>query len=193
MEYFAISDTHFLHDNIIKYCDRPQDHNRIMIKNWIKNVRDDDIVFHLGDVACSVKNNKDKEHKLKEIFKILPGKKFLIKGNHDNFSDEFYYELGFEKIDYFCYIENYSMLLIHYPLRIGSHDKENTRNIIRNAMDFVKENNIKYIVHGHIHNYPDIDNYHFNVSVEALDYTPKRLCEIYETLEKRTQDNSVCF
>ena len=71
MEYFAISDTHFLHNNIIKYCNRPQDHNRIMIKNWIKNVRDDDIVFHLGDVACSVKNNKDKEHKLKEIFKKI--------------------------------------------------------------------------------------------------------------------------
>ena len=50
MKYYVISDTHFLHDNTIKYCNRPEDYNERIIENWRKVVSDEDTVIHLGDV-----------------------------------------------------------------------------------------------------------------------------------------------
>ena len=85
MKYFVISDTHFLHDNIIKYCNRPEDFNKLLIKNWKNAVTDEDTVLHLGDVACGFTGREDK---LKQIFDLLPGKKYLIRGNHDTRPDE---------------------------------------------------------------------------------------------------------
>ena len=57
---FIISDTHFNHQNIIKYCDRPfkdETHmNKVLIHNWNRVVGKNDVVIHLGDVALSSAN-----------------------------------------------------------------------------------------------------------------------------------------
>ena len=54
MIYF-IADTHFNHENIIKYCDRPlsnaKEMNEYIIQKWNSVVNEDDIVYHLGDVG----------------------------------------------------------------------------------------------------------------------------------------------
>ena len=65
MKHLIISDTHFLHKNIVQYCNRPTDFNKLIIKNWHKVVKPEDIVIHLGDVACGFTGN---EEKLKQIF-----------------------------------------------------------------------------------------------------------------------------
>lgn len=53
MTIWLTSDTHFGHTNIIKYCQRPFAHtdemDEALITAWNERVRDDDVVWHLGD------------------------------------------------------------------------------------------------------------------------------------------------
>ena len=75
------SDTHFGHENIIRFCNRPfsnvQEMNAELIRRWRDTVPEDGIVFHLGDFAlrCSRLWN--------DVLCALPGRKYLILGNHD--------------------------------------------------------------------------------------------------------------
>ncbi len=79
MRYF-IADTHFNHENIIKYCNRPfknsKEMNEYIISKWNSVVTKDDIVYHLGDVGFG------STEELKKLVSSLNGTKILIRGNH---------------------------------------------------------------------------------------------------------------
>ena len=91
MVYF-ISDTHFNHKNIIKYCNRPyksvEEMNKVLIENWNRVVKDADVIYHLGDFALY-----DEE----ELFNKLNGNIILIRGNHDRKSASYYEKIFKEK------------------------------------------------------------------------------------------------
>ncbi len=78
--YFT-SDTHFSHENIIKYCRRPfkgiEEHDSELIRRWNEKIPDDAIIYHLGDVGFGSSKYID------EILKQLHGKIYLVIGNHD--------------------------------------------------------------------------------------------------------------
>ena len=80
-KFYFTSDTHFNHENIIKYCKRPfssiDEHDEALIKNWNDVVPEDGIVFHLGDVGFGDPG------RINEILKQLNGKIYLVIGNHD--------------------------------------------------------------------------------------------------------------
>ena len=48
-------DTHFYHENILRFCSRPFDtigeHDEALINNWNSVVSKDDSVYHLGDLT----------------------------------------------------------------------------------------------------------------------------------------------
>ena len=75
------SDTHFGHDNIIKYCNRPfrdvREMNEELIRRWNETVPEDGVVFHLGDFGYG--GSKE----WADIHRRLNGKIYLILGNHD--------------------------------------------------------------------------------------------------------------
>ncbi|MFW6243233.1 MAG: metallophosphatase, partial [bacterium] len=77
---FHISDQHFFHSNIIKYCNRPfkdiNEMNYFMIEKWNEVVGINDIIYHHGDFCLGGKNNAS------SILSVLNGYKILIKGNH---------------------------------------------------------------------------------------------------------------
>ena len=81
MRTFFTADTHFFHQNIIKYCSRPFDHademNEVIIRNWNNVVTPQDEIYHLGDFAFCPPD------KAANIARRLNGKKYLIRGNHD--------------------------------------------------------------------------------------------------------------
>jgi predicted phosphodiesterase len=78
---FFTSDTHFYHDNIIRYCRRPfkdaAHMDEVLIQNWNDTVGSDDIVFHLGDFSYGG------SAEWVRVLNRLNGKIYLIVGNHD--------------------------------------------------------------------------------------------------------------
>lgn len=75
------SDTHFYHENIIHFCNRPfkdvAEMNETLIRNWNETVPEDGIVFHLGDFCLGGSQYWN------DILYRLNGKIYLILGNHD--------------------------------------------------------------------------------------------------------------
>lgn len=89
MKVFLISDTHFNHENIKTYCQRPDDFTEQIIKNWNRLVNCEDTIIHLGDVQIGKKSEW--------IVSSLPGRKILVRGNHDRAkSNVWWMEHGFD-------------------------------------------------------------------------------------------------
>lgn len=82
---FYIADMHIDHKNILSYDNRPffdmNDMLKAMIQNWNDRVTDDDNVYILGDMFW-------KNSSAVNVLHQLNGNKYLIKGNHDDISDE---------------------------------------------------------------------------------------------------------
>ena len=78
---FFTSDSHFHHENIIKYCRRPfknvEENDAELIRRWNEKVPEDGIVFHLGDVGFG------NPQTINEILNQLNGTIYLVIGNHD--------------------------------------------------------------------------------------------------------------
>ena len=79
------SDLHFGHRNVIKFCNRPFEDEKVMgkqlINNWNETVSKDDIVFVLGDTFWF-----NDSRSIKKILDQLNGTIYLIPGNHDDFA-----------------------------------------------------------------------------------------------------------
>ena len=111
---FYIADTHFGHNNILKYDNRPfmsvDEMDRVLIENWNNVVTPDDRVYILGDFSWYGKD------KTAEILDALNGIKILVVGNHDripaNLSGKFA-----AKYDYLEVNDNgKTVILSHYPM-----------------------------------------------------------------------------
>lgn len=145
---YFIADTHFGDERILRYENRPfksvDEMNSEIIKRWNECVQDEDTVYLLGDVGDEA------------FVKDLSGKKFLVKGNHDTKSNEFYRNSFFcEVYDLPVIFENF-WLLSHEPL-------------------YVCENMPYANIFGHVHKnpiYKDFSHQSFCVSVERINYTP---------------------
>jgi calcineurin-like phosphoesterase family protein len=74
---FLISDTHFKHDAIGRYCHRVEGWNELIIKMWNKWVKPTDAVVHLGDFGFGPSKVMAK------IRQKLAGRLIMVKGNHD--------------------------------------------------------------------------------------------------------------
>ncbi len=82
--YFT-SDSHFGHENIIKYCSRPfksvSEMDEELILRWNKMVPANGIVIHAGDFTF--KSRRD----ILEYRSRLNGTIYITPGNHDNYKE----------------------------------------------------------------------------------------------------------
>jgi len=167
-DIWVISDTHFHHENILKFTNKSgslirgakfsnvNEMDEFILDRWNSIVKAGDIVYHLGDVMMGPKE------KFMAFWPRLTGSKRLIVGNHDDI--KFLSSGGFfKKVLMWRMFPEYGLLLSHVPLHPhslyrGDRDDPET-TIITNC-------------HGHIHNNPSPPGPYFNASVENIDYTP---------------------
>lgn len=85
---FCTSDTHFFHDSLLgtnKFAPRPfnnvDEMNQTIIDNWNDKVGENDIVYHLGDIALYfTKPQRDAYQAILEVLLQLHGHLILVKG-----------------------------------------------------------------------------------------------------------------
>lgn len=170
-EKWFISDTHFFHNNIIGYCQRPfndvVDMNETMIRKWNNVVGKNDYVYHLGDVFIG---GNDKARS--ELLYALNGKLRLIVGNHDEalLMSPLLHK-RFDKAMYWKGFAEGNFTATHVP-----HNLDRLRDGVFN-------------VHGHIHNALEADDHYINVCVEHRNYTPVHMDQILLEIKNANNKN----
>ena len=131
---YYIADTHFGHENVIKFCNRPfssvEEMNEVMIQHWNKRVHGNDTVYILGDMFLRCEEAES-------ILKRLKGRKRIIVGNHDgSWMSKVPVREYFESVDMMLEtsVANYGATMCHYPMLSWKHQLRT------------------YMIHGHIHN-----------------------------------------
>lgn len=166
MSTWIIGDTHFFHEEIIRYESRPfisvDEMNHALVENWNSRVRDQDTVIILGDYSVGTLEQTE------NITRKLRGKKTLIIGNHDEFSTEEYMRIGFAEVYKHPIIYNEFIIMSHKPMYVSSN---------------MPYGNIYAHVHGN-EIYRDFTNKTFCASVErkALNYSPINLEDAIEKM-----------
>lgn len=149
---FGCSDTHFGHENIRLYENRPfisSEHmDQCMINSWNSCVGKNDNVIHFGDFAFG---NRDY---VRSITSQLNGHIYLMLGNHDRGrTNSWWKSAGIKEV--------YNFPIIYRDWFIFSHEY-----VYLNA-------NMPYAnFHGHTHGVSMDSPQYFNCCVEKHNYTP---------------------
>lgn len=135
MALYALSDLHLAFN-----CEKPMDifgdkwinHHEKIKENWIKEVKESDTVLIAGDISWSMRM----EHGIEDLKFIenLPGKKILVRGNHDywwtsiNKLNSMFVNMKFVQNNYFVY-EDYAICgsrgwVLKNSAKFDSHDKK---------------------------------------------------------------------
>lgn len=164
MEEFVVGDTHFGQQNILTFTDysgnliRPfkslEEMHEYIINGWNSVVGPNDLVIHVGDVAFS-------GQAYDKIMPQLHGVKYLVRGNHDTFS-EGRYRRHFKRV-LGAYVRD-KYIFTHVPIH----------------PDCVAR--FKGNVHGHLHSNLISDNRYFNACLEVNDFKPVSFTHIKEVL-----------
>ena len=163
---FVVSDLHFDHENIIRFCNRPfrsaREMNRALVDNWNGVVGDGDMVYYLGDLTYG-RGRRPIDFWLSK----LNGEIRFIRGNHDT---DIITKAEVVKDRLPIRYRGHNFLLMHDPYRPSHYDG--------------------WIIHGDKHNnspekYPHINNKNktINVCAELTGYTPMNLDEIVSKIE----------
>lgn len=121
---WLIADTHFFHRTMNIKCGWPENFEYTIIKKCSHLVMSQDTLFHLGDVIFYQMG------KLKHLLDKIPGKKILLRGNHDKKSNCWYTRNGFSFVA--DQIVLGSTILSHKPIQTFS-------------------DNVRLNIHGHCH------------------------------------------
>ena len=136
--------------------------NQGIIDNWNSVVKEDDIVFVLGDLGfCGIE-------KLRPLMSQLKGKIILIQGNHD--SDSVILTLHHEKI-----INNFDKIMS--ITIIGDEECPNQELTLCHfpMIDWYNKEKGSWMIHGHCHQLPGTPSYsavHYDVGVDKNNWTP---------------------
>ena len=163
MAVYIISDMHFDDKFILSYENRPFDTvdemNQTILENWNTTVKEEDVVYVLGDVGSETYISR------------LNGIKYLVKGNHDTKANEEYRKCGFKEVyDLPVILEDF-WILSHEPMYVNSNMP------YANLFGHVHANPI----------YRSVSPQSFCVSVERIGYKPVLLSEIKRQIQEEAR------
>ena len=176
---FFISDTHFGHEKCCTTFKRKdgsplrpfanaQEMDEEMVRRWNEVVREQDKVYHLGDVVIGKKHLGTMSR--------LNGSKRLVRGNHDIFKTREYIEAGFKEIYGVRVLED--MVLTHVPLHPASITERWGYNVHGHLHANVVENHRTVSDGFGYHQVSTPDPLYASVCVEQIDYRPIELSEL---------------
>ena len=167
---FFTSDTHFGHENAIRFDNRPfanaAEMDAELTRRWNAKVGTGDLVYVLGDMIWKSLNN-DAE----PLIKSLNGQIILIKGNHDRFINNAKAKKALAGIkDYDDIVFKKEKLTIKEAIKNGflpSFDGEPTEEeyeLAESRREFIEESQVKMIVNiyklKHNKEYSDLGDYY---------------------------------
>lgn len=180
MIYFT-SDWHFCHNRAFIYEPRGfssvEEMNETIIQNHNKIVKENDIIYCLGD--CMLNDNQ----KGMECINRLNGHKVIIRGNHcTNTRIELYKNLPNTEVkgwvDMLKY-NGYHFYLSHYPTITSNYDED--RPLKQTILN----------LHGHTHDrrkfYQDNPTM-YNVALDAHNNTPVSIDQIIEDIKAKRDE-----
>lgn len=181
---FYISDTHFGRDHplLLRGYATINEMTEALIENWNRKVKEDDIVYFVGDISDNSQND------VSSYLERLNGRKHLILGNQDRtiIEGENFEKLKpyFESIGYYKEImdEERIVVLCHYPM-----------------MDWYKRKRGSYMVYGHLHQSTNVpfwdyilhNDYMLNAGVDVNNLEPVTLDELIVRNKIFKEKNSV--
>ena len=166
------SDHHLFHNNIIKFTGRPFNNPSEFASVMTQNanvINDDDFVIFGGDITFGDTVST------RQWVKSIPGKKYLIMGNHEVDRKKKIREIekfGFVAFTDCLHLENTThpiSYITHYPL----------------FENFIPDN--VFNVHGHIHEKKMQGDKYINMCVEHTNYSPVKLIDM---LSKASKSNT---
>ncbi len=172
MRVFVISDTHFNHKKLIDWG-RPEDFETRILKSLSQHKGD--LLIHCGDF--SIGNDIENMKLFMEASKGFK-RKILIKGNHDNHSDNWYLERGFDFVCNVFYGEYFGKKIIfsHYPIY---------KDEINFSVYYPPDINIHGHLHGNGHRrneFLQIDNsFNYDIAPDIHDYKVLNLEDLLTT------------
>lgn len=168
---YVVSDTHFFDEHLLgvdQFAPRPfatvKEMNNAIITHWNQRVNEDDLVYHLGDIAVNyTKPPRVGDEQIYDVLKQLHGRLILIKGNHDRrdlfkFLANHNYEIDgqpkfeFHDVGKLIKYDHQQFYMTHYPMMMG---------IAPQILN----------LHGHIHHYmvPSANNVNVGVDAPEMD------------------------
>jgi calcineurin-like phosphoesterase family protein len=169
MKTFVISDTHFGHRNIIRYCNRPfhsvEEMNEILIHNWNSVVDPQDTVYHLGDFGLG---------DMTALRGRLQGQIHLIEGNHDSPRTWNSFDFVSRRRHRLLLVGGLRVLLIHMPIHDSAY-----------ASAAPAHCDYDVCLYGHVHDKQSGwisrgNRWYRNCGVEVLDYRPQPIAQVLE-------------
>lgn len=174
-EIWFTSDLHFGHNKDFIYFARGfssiKEHDETIVENWNKIIKNNDIVYILGDLVFG--------EGIKYI-SMLNGKKYLILGNHDTINKcAYYFSANINPINNTNY--TYSSIikdgkwifyLSHYPVCFSNYNEDYSK---------------KWCLCGHIHTknkWQDADKGNYHVEIDCHNNMPVSIEEIKEDIIK---------
>jgi len=167
MKVYLITDTHFNHEKIKEYCNRPDNYEELLWKG-LESLPADCLLIHLGDVCFG------KDQEVHDRIKKLPYQKILVRGNHDKKSDQWYLLNGWNVVvDEFSnhYFGKY-ITFSHIP--IAGIQNLNIHGHFHNTLHRLQEGN--WVVEGEKERNEEVlkilTSNHKLLAVEYTDYKP---------------------